>query len=217
MPRKNNMQDINVWQSSYTIDELQQMRRKLAKRANQRIVRLSSSKSMVTGEAYDSYGAVDLAYDYLRKQRKGEGQLLRFSERQHVDMSNRALKKEISELQNFLNAKTSTVGGQKNAEKLRIETFGSGGLSIATNKEFYNFMNSDVFTKALNGFDSATIVDLYDKARKVTNKDGQEVYDDDKVRDIINEYMKNEKVDVKGLYAQFKLKPVSTYVTKANR
>lgn len=217
MPRKNNMQNINVWQSSYTMDELQQMRRKLAKRANQRIVRLANNKSMVTGEAYDSYGAVDLVYDYLRKQRKGEGQLLRFSERQHVDMDKKALKKEISELQNFLNAKTSTVGGQKRAERLRIEAFESGGLKIATNKEFYNFMNSDVFTKAVNGFDSATIVDLYDKARKVTNKDGEEMYDDDKVRDIIDEYMKNEKVTVKELYAQFGLEPVTTYVTKANR
>ena len=217
MPRKNNMQDINVWQSSYTIDELQQMRRVLAKRANQRIVRLSRNKSLVTGELYDSYGAVDLVYDYLRKQRPEEGALLRFSERQHVDMTHRKLKKEISELQNFLNSKTSTVGGQKKAELLRIEAFEFGGISIATNKEFYNFMNSDVFTKALNGFDSAAIVDVYDKARKVTNKDGEEIYDDDKVTEIINEYIKQKDVDVKGLYAQFKLKPVTTYINKANR
>lgn len=217
MPRKNNMQDINVWQSSYTIDELQQMRRKLAKRANQRIVRLSRNKSIVTGEAYDSYGAVDLVYDYLRKQKDGKGGLLRFSERQHVDMDKKALKKEISEIQNFLNAKTSTVKGQKKAETLRLEAFESGGVSIATNKEFYNFMNSDVFTKALRGFDSATLVDVYDKARKVTNKDGEEVYDDDKVKDIINEYIKQKNVNVKELYTKFGLKPVSVYVTKANR
>lgn len=205
MPRKNNMQDINVWQSSYTIDELQQMRRKLAKRANQRIVRLEKAESLVTGETLGNFGAIEKVNDYLGKQGK-EGKL-RFSERQHVAMSSRDLKREISELQNFLNAKTSTVSGAHKIEKMRIETFLKKGISFGSNKEFYDFLNSDVYQKSLLGFDSNTIVDVYDKARKVTNQNGEEVYNDDKVRDTIMEYLNEKDVTVKGLYEKFGLKP----------
>lgn len=205
MPRKNNFQDINVWQSSYTIDELQQIRRKLAKTANQRIVRLERAESLVTGDTLANFGAIENVNDYLKKQGK-EGKL-RFSERQHVAMSSRELKREISELQNFLHAKSSTVAGSHRIEKLRIETFNKKGITFASNKEFYDFLNSDVYQKAIAGFDSHTIVDVYDKARKITNKDGEEVYNDDKVRDIIMDYLGEKDVTVKGLYEKFGLKP----------
>lgn len=205
MPRKNNMQDINVWQSSYTIDQLQQMRRKLAKRANQRIVRLERAESLVSGESLANFGAIEKVNQYLQKQGK-EGKL-RFSERQHVAMSSRELKREISELQNFLNAKTSTVSGAHKIERLRIDTFKKKGIEFASNKEFYDFLNSDVYQKAITGFDSSTIVDVYDKAKKVTNKSGEEVYNDDKIKEVILDYISGEKTSVKGLYEKFGLKP----------
>lgn len=205
MPRKNNMQDINVWQSSYTIDQLQQMRRKLAKRANQRIVRLERAESLVSGESLANFGAIEKVNQYLQKQGK-EGKL-RFSERQQVAMSSRELKREISELQNFLNAKTSTVSGAHKIERLRIDTFKKKGIEFASNKEFYDFLNSDVYQKAITGFDSSTIVDVYDKAKKVTNKSGEEVYNDDKIKEVILDYISGEKTSVKGLYEKFGLKP----------
>lgn len=205
MPRKNSMEDINVWQSSYTMDELQQMRRILAKRANQRIVRLERAESLVTGETLGNFGAIEKVNDYLSKQGK-EGKL-RFSERQHVAMTNRELKREISELQNFLLAKTSKVSGAHKIEKMRIETFAKKGISFGSNKEFYDFLNSDVYQKAIAGFDSHTIVDVYDKARKVTDLNGEEVYNDDKVSEIIMDYLSEKDVTVKGLYEKFGLKP----------
>lgn len=205
MPRKNNMQDINVWQSSYTIDQLQQMRRKLAKRANQRIVRLERAESLVSGESLANFGAIEKVNQYLQKQGK-EGKL-RFSERQNIVMSSRELKREISEIQNFLNAKTSTVSGAHKIERLRIDTFKKKGIDFASNKEFYDFLNSDVYQKAITGFDSSTIVDVYDKAKKVTNKSGEEFYDDDKIKEVILDYISGEKTSVKGLYEKFGLKP----------
>lgn len=205
MPRKNNMQDINVWQSSYTVDQLEQMRRKLAKRANQRIVRLERAESLVSGESLANFGAIEKVNQYLQKQGK-EGKL-RFSERQQVAMSSRELKREISELQNFLNAKTSTVSGAHKIERLRIDTFKKKGIEFASNKEFYDFLNSDVYQKAITGFDSSTIVDVYDKAKKVTNKSGEEVYNDDKIKEVILDYISGEKTSVKGLYEKFGLKP----------
>ena len=205
MPRKNNMQDINVWQSSYTVDQLEQMRRKLAKRANQRIVRLERAESLVSGESLANFGAIEKVNHYLQKQGK-EGKL-RFSERQQVAMSSRELKREISELQNFLNAKTSTVSGAHKIERLRIDTFKKKGIEFASNKEFYDFLNSDVYQKAIIGFDSSTIVDVYDKAKKVTNKSGEEVYNDDKIKEVILDYISGEKTSVKGLYEKFGLKP----------
>lgn len=205
MPRKNNMQDINVWQSSYTVDQLEQMRRKLAKRANQRIVRLERAESLVSGESLANFGAIEKVNQYLQKQ--GKEEKLRFSERQHVVMSSRELKREISELQNFLNAKTSTVSGAHKIERLRIDTFKKKGIEFASNKEFYDFLNSDVYQKAITGFDSSTIVDVYDKAKKVTNKSGEEVYNDDKIKEVILDYISGEKTSVKGLYEKFGLKP----------
>lgn len=205
MPRKNNMQDINVWQSSYTVDQLEQMRRKLAKRANQRIVRLERAESLVSGESLANFGAIEKVNQYLQKQGK-EGKL-RFSERQHAALSSRELKREISELQNFLNAKTSTVSGAHKIERLRIDTFKKKGIEFAGNKEFYDFLNSDVYQKAITGFDSSTIVDVYDKAKKVTNKSGEEVYNDDKIKEVILDYISGEKTSVKGLYDKFGLKP----------
>ena len=205
MPRKNNMQDINVWQSSYTVDQLEQMRRTLAKRANQRIVRLGQTKSQVTGEALNNFGAIEKVNRYLTKQ--GKQGKLRFSERQHVHMSKKQLKKEISELQNFLNAKSSLASQVVKIEQMRIDSFKSNGISFHSNKEFYDFLNSDVYAKAVNGFDSSTIVDVYDKARKVTNKNNKEVYNDDKVQEIISKYISKKNATVVGLYKQFGLKP----------
>lgn len=146
--------------------ELQQVRRKLAKRANQRMLRLERSTSNITGESYHA-GAYDIAQDYLRTIGRGK----RFSESINYEKDNSfRLKKEILELDTFLHSKTSTISGNKTAERKRIDTFTGSewGLSEKTvaSKEFYDFLQSSAYDYFLaNSFTSEQLIDIYDSFR----------------------------------------------------
>ena len=159
-----------------SVRELAAERRKLAKRANQRLVRLERSSSSITGESYHA-GAYDIALEYLRE----IGRTKRFSESinytKTIDEETGEtaynmyrLKREIMELDTFLHSKTSTVSGNKKAEKKRIETFTSPeyGLSakVVASKGFYDFLQSeayDYFVK--NSFTSEQLMDVYNAYR----------------------------------------------------
>ena len=95
--------------------ELSQTRRKLAKRANQRLLRLERSESPVTGEAYHA-GAYDIALDYLRTigREKRFSESINYAKTIDEESGETAyniyrLKREILELDTFLHSKTSTV------------------------------------------------------------------------------------------------------------
>lgn len=158
----------SIYQESHSKDELKEIRRKLAKRANQRIVRLERATSNITGESYASYGAIDQVNYYLKGKR-------RFSENLKYTDDVDLLKREINELQKFLESPSSLVSGQRAIEKKRQETFASGkwgtggatGVSLknANNKEFFNFLNSNTFHNLVSkGFTSEQIIELYDAA-----------------------------------------------------
>lgn len=168
----NETANVDVWRNSYSRQELEAMHRQLAKAANQRMVRLERSKSDITGEAF-TFGAYDIATDYLEA--KGRN---RFSEtKEQKDLDVFELKKEINVLQQFITSKSSRVGGMKEIEKERVSTFEAKGITFASNKEFYDFLNSNSFMylsgnqKKKDGswsptiIDSDTIIDMYQKAR----------------------------------------------------
>ena len=66
MPRTNLQyaRDFNPYAKDVTLEELQRVRRQLAKVMNQRMVRLEQNKSPITGESY-TFGAYDIMRDYL--------------------------------------------------------------------------------------------------------------------------------------------------------
>lgn len=157
---------------------LRQVRRSLAKRANQRMVRLGRAVSPITGELYSSYGAEVLAQEYLSKQGR-----TRYTESIKVG-DYKQVKQDIYSLQTFLASESSLVGtadpegyGQRSIEQRRINTFSSGNwgsgdnisVTFAKNKNFYNFLNSRSFKTLSDLFDSETILELYQTAR-VSNK-----------------------------------------------
>lgn len=170
-----NFDSIDIYSGKYSRDELQIIRKTLAKRANQRLVRLERSKSSVTGEQFSSYGAAEKAYDYIEKHRPG-GKQLRYSENFGFEAdSTWDIKKEITAIQTFLGSKSSTVKGQKQIEQKRIKTFESGNwgkgkdgipIKFASNKEFYDFLSSNTLTNLVSsGLVSEDIVDVYVRAR----------------------------------------------------
>lgn len=107
--------DITDWD----LDQLVAYRRKLAKRANQRIVRIEQAGYNPAANATGNY-----AYKYL--QRTGRN---RFSERKTpldaktlTGMYNREYA-EIANLERFLQSKTSTVGGIREVQYSVKQTF----------------------------------------------------------------------------------------------
>lgn len=171
--RKKTDVTIDVYRASLTPDALMSLRRKLAKRANQRLVRLERATSRITGESYNEIGAAPLAYDYLSRQDRR-----RFSERLDPGQSYESLKREVTVLQGFLTSKSSTVSGIRSIEESRIRTFESGkwgsydvtgkkrrGLKFSSTKEFYEFLQSGTFRELLqSGFSSEQIIESYDEA-----------------------------------------------------
>ena len=170
----------DVYRGGYSLSDLQKMRRALAKRANQRMVRLERAKSKVTGEKFDRFGAIVDARAYLEKQDRA-----RFSEQLRTTTDTQALRREITVLRAFLDRPTSTVKGMRDIERMRIETFETGKwgnykktgirnkpLKFASTKEFYDFLNSETFKGLItSGFTSEQIIDIYDTAREKVEND----------------------------------------------
>lgn len=195
---------FNPWSTSHTRAELEAEHRRLAKRSNQRMVRLERGKTKVTGEAM-TFGAYEKVQNYLEE----TGQGARFSERKSFnpkDVSTNQLKKDIAAMNTFLNSKSSTVSGMNKIEQARIKTFEENGITASSTKEFYDFLNSDEYNKAKKVFSSDTLVELYDMATE-KDKSGKPLeYNEfmDEFRKYIN---KKSSKNIKGLYAQYGLKP----------
>lgn len=183
--------------------DIYEVRRILAKAANQRMVRLEQGISKYTGKAY-TYGAYDIARDYLARQ--GKGGKLRFSEQLGVrtdkktgalvvDRGPTATIKEIQALQRFLESESSTVGGMRKIEKRRINTFVSKGIpkSIAESKEFYDFLNSSAYEHASKIIQSEQIMDAIGSAADSGAKVSEIVK-------AFEDYLaKNDNIDIKSM------------------
>lgn len=172
-----NDQILNPYKEIKTPEEYAQWRSTLAKRANTRLRALEKATSKVTGETY-TFGAYEhFAAKVLKMDRP------RWSESKKPKDIN-VMRKEITQLQTFLKAPSSTVSGSREIERRRIETFESGewgrksfdadgkeiqrkrkSIKAASNKEFYDFLNSGLLTEKLNPyFSSERMVDLYERA-----------------------------------------------------
>ena len=162
--------DFNPYGRGVTVEELQRVRRQLAKVMNQRMKRLETAKSPVTGEAL-TFGSYEKMQDYLAwtvRTTNKAGIGVRFSENLNPKMSAKELRAEIRALQGFESQVSSRVGGMKQIENKRIETFKAKGLdpAVVSNKSFYDFLNSETFRKLRETFDSDKIIEEYNKTAK---------------------------------------------------
>ncbi len=182
--RPDYLQTTNYWNVSASMEALQAVRRKLAKRANQRMVRLERSASPISGKAYH-VGAYDIAQAEL-------GERKRFSEKLNYSTDITELKKEIGQLQAFLNAKSSTVAGNKQIEEARIATLtnlgrdkeGHTSISEATARSagFYDFISSKAYIylseKQVDSEGLQEIYDYYTEKKGLSYEDVQSIVDE---------------------------------------
>ena len=211
--------NVNIWSGNRSREELLKIRRSAAKAANERMVRLERGESLVSGEKLDSFGVIEQTREYIRSsindrrsfatsqgRKFREPKALRFSEtlnQNHLENLN-DIKREIAEIQHFLNSKSSTVQGMHDIERKRIAKFEEHGITFSTNKEFYDFFKSDIYKDFVeNYYSSETLVELYQSAREL-GKDGTP-YSHREIIEAMQNYreeaaINKKKLTVKGLY-----------------
>lgn len=207
-------QNINPYRGDLTRADLDALRRQLAKRANQRLVRLERASSDITGENFASFGAAEKAKLYLENRGRR-----RFAETINTKMKIADVRREIAELQNFLNAKSSTVAGQRDIERRRVETFAKGewgdkfkrtgqtgtSITFATNKQFYDFLNSSTFKELVqSGFTSSTIIEAIELGG--LKKGLEETIE--RLKESAEEFQEKGNASIKELYKNLGIRPL---------
>lgn len=143
--------------SSYDLKALNELRRKLAKRANQRM------RDLERAGYTDSYVYATAQRSYLQP-----------SLRKRYDESKRitdifTVKTELDELRWFLSAKTSTVGSVRAFERKSRKAMEEKGIKNV-DSEFYLFLSSETFKHLSNFYSSEELIEFYDYAKENTVK-----------------------------------------------
>lgn len=145
--------NIDVRRGGYSLEELDRMRRKLAKRANARLLSLE--------RAGRDYWAYDIAQRYLSARNRR-----RFSERAFKGSARNAVR-ELEEIVSFLNSASSTITGSKAIEDKIKSSFARKGVNVSDlgSRDFFDFLdwyNSD--KRGRSKIQSANAIDFYNKA-----------------------------------------------------
>ena len=200
MARRDSALTADVYGNQYSTAQLQEIRRKLAKRANNSLRDLARNSSPITGEVYNSYGAAVDALDYLKARNRRY-----FSESLTLTENRTVLKAEIQRLQYFLTRPSHTVKGQREIEQKRIATFEKKGIHFASSKEFYQFLSSETFQSLRKlQYSSEQLIEDYERAREqgMTNDQVME-----KLSNSLDAFRKGEKVTQKNLWKHLGISP----------
>ena len=200
MARRDQALTADVYGNQYSTAQLQEIRSKLAKRANNSLRDLARNSSPITGEVYNSYGAAVDALDYLKARNRRY-----FSESLTLTENRTVLKAEIQRLQYFLTRPSHTVKGQREIEQKRIETFEKKGIHFASSKEFYQFLNSETFHSLRKAqYSSEQLVEDYERAREkgLTHEQAME-----RLESALEDFRQGEKVTQKNLWKYLGISP----------
>ena len=148
-------QKFNPYLSNKSDKELYAIRKKLAKRLNQRMRRLES--------AGINYGVIKMyKQDVARYYPGNKGFKESLGKTKGI-----TVKHEISLLQNLLNRPTSTLPGIKNICKKSMSTFESKyGVVFKNVQEYEDFISSETWKKLEDLYGSGTALDLIAKSQK---------------------------------------------------
>lgn len=190
--------NIDVRRGGYTSDELDAMRRKLAKRANARLLSLE--------RAGRDYWAYDIAQQYLSARNRR-----RFSERAFKGSERNAVR-ELEEIISFLNSASSTITGSKAIEAKIKSSFAEKGVNVTElgSRDFFDFLdwyNSD--KRGRSKIQSAIAIDFYNKAIQ-QGKSREDV-------EAAIEQFKQGRVSLRDMYATKGIKYNASDISKISR
>lgn len=170
--------------SSYNLEELNKLRRRLAKRANQRMREIER-----TGYT-DAYVYATTMSGYLQPTER-----TRFYEgNRQMDLF--TLREELNELRWFLNAKTSTVGGIRTFERKTSRQFANLPSFQRSPDLFWKYMSSAVVKHLKKmGYSSEELIEFYDFA--IENGVGY-----DQIMDALKDFEKGEIDSWDNLYSK---------------
>lgn len=126
--------------------------RQLAKRANQRLVRLERA-----GQTQYAYGIAKKYLQDIGRNRFAE------TEKRIKNLTRSQLTSEINAAIEFLTAKTSTLSGIKAVQKSAVDRLQAMGYNI-DNGDFFAFLKSDEYKAALRKITSDEIMRQLDEA-----------------------------------------------------
>lgn len=126
--------------------------RKLAKRANQRLVRLERA-----GQTQYAYRIANKYLQDIGRNRFAE------TEKRIKNLSRAQITGEINAAIEFLNAKTSTLSGIKAVQKSAVDRLRAMGYN-ADNGDFFDFLKSDEYKAAVKKLPSTQIFEQLDEA-----------------------------------------------------
>lgn len=182
--------DIDFRGDFMTLDELNSIRLRYARIANERLRALEKA-----GRAYWAY---DVAVSYTQRSRGGT----RFSQKKAWSGTKEGLLHEVEEMQSFLNMKTSTLTGSKAVEQRIVNTFQqSHGIDIDRigRSDFFNFLTFlNTKSSEYNMIPSEMAIDFYTRSR-----DGGVKHED--IVSALEEYKKGKIKNLKDLYGEFDL------------
>lgn len=170
--------------SSYDLNELNKLRRRLAKRANQRL------RDIERAGYADAYVYASTMSGYLLSSER-----TRFFEgTRNLDL--RSLKTELDELRWFLNAKTSTVGGIRAFERETSKQFANFPSFQKSPNLFWKYMSSAAVKHLKKmGYSSEELIEFYDFSTE--NRVG---YDD--IMSALKDFEKDEIDSWDNLYSK---------------
>ena len=170
--------------SSYNLTELNKLRRRLAKRANQRM------RGIERAGYTDAYVYATTMSGYLQPTER-----TRFYEGNR-EMDLFTLREELNELRWFLNAKTSTVGGIRAFERKTSRQFANLPSFQRSPDLFWKYMSSAVVKHLKKmGYSSEELIEFYDFATE--NKVGY-----DQIMRALEDFEKGEIDSWDSLYSR---------------
>lgn len=162
IPLATSGQNVNV--KTLTTSELLQLRRKLAKRINQRMVRLEA-KGLTQGGAYA---------DYQNILNRFFGGAKRIPE--NLNIYKHLPRTEVSAMQRLLKEKTSTVQGWNEVMDARVQTmYDRYGVKFKNNFELVDFINSLEFEAMKKSYDSKQLLRMIENSG-MTQDEVKEAY-----------------------------------------
>lgn len=179
IPLETSGQNVNV--KTLTTSELLQLRRKLAKRINQRMKRLEG-KGLTQGGAYADY------QDILNRFFGGAKRIP-----ENLNIYKHLPKSEVSAMQKLLKEKTSTVQGWNEVMEARVQTiYKKYGVQFKNNYELYDFINSLEFEALSRLYSSKQALRLIEHSKMTL----------DEVRYLLNRFRYSTSKDNASIIAE---------------